>query len=106
MDDRYTYRGSVTTPPCMESVYWNVMKTVYPIKQRHLDQFKAQLNRKKGLLKTGNWRIILPETASHAPVIVEKSGRAGMLVAIIILAIAVFGLLVLVVHMRMKMKNI
>jgi hypothetical protein len=101
MDDRYTYKGSVTTPPCLEDVYWNVMTTVYPLKQRHLNQFKAQLNRKKGLLKTGNYRIIMKETADHSPVIVKRDGRVGMLVAIIILAIAVFALLVLIIRMRM-----
>jgi carbonic anhydrase len=31
MDNRWTYRGSVTTPPCASSVYWNVLRTVYPI---------------------------------------------------------------------------
>ena len=32
MDNRYTYKGSVTTPPCAQNVYWNVLRTVYPIK--------------------------------------------------------------------------
>ena len=36
---RYVYKGSVTTPPCAKSVYWNVLQTVYPIKQHHLDLF-------------------------------------------------------------------
>jgi len=31
-DNRWVYRGSVTTPPCAQNVYWNVMTTVYPIK--------------------------------------------------------------------------
>jgi len=37
MQNRYTYRGSVTTPPCVETVYWNVLRTIYPIKQKYLD---------------------------------------------------------------------
>lgn len=57
MDNRWTYKGSVTTPPCKQNVYWNVLTTVYPIKQKHLDQFKAELEL-SGLLKTGNWRAI------------------------------------------------
>lgn len=38
--DRWVYKGSVTTPPCDEFVYWNVLRTVYPIKQKTLDMFK------------------------------------------------------------------
>lgn len=36
-NNRYTYRGSVTTPPCARFVHWNVLSTVYPISQRHLN---------------------------------------------------------------------
>lgn len=39
-DNRYVYHGSVTTPPCATSVYWNVMSTVYPISEYHLELFK------------------------------------------------------------------
>jgi carbonic anhydrase len=48
-DNRWVYQGSVTTPPCAQKVFWNQITTVYPIKQRHLDQFKAQLARKVGV---------------------------------------------------------
>jgi len=41
MQNRWTYRGSVTTPPCAVAVYWNVLRTVYPIKAKHLALFKA-----------------------------------------------------------------
>jgi len=40
MNNRYTYKGSVTTPPCAQNVYWNVLRTVYPIKLEHLELFK------------------------------------------------------------------
>jgi carbonic anhydrase len=35
-DNRWVYRGSVTTPPCAQNVYWNVMTTVYPIKEKYV----------------------------------------------------------------------
>ena len=59
-DNRYVYKGSVTTPPCGQSVYWNVLSTVYPISQRHVDLFKQQLARadQGNLDSTGNWRAI------------------------------------------------
>lgn len=57
MDNRYTYVGSVTTPPCAQNVYWNVLRTVYPIKKKHLDQFMNQLKRGE-LQVTGNNREI------------------------------------------------
>ena len=36
-NDRYVYTGSMTTPPCKEKVYWNVINRIYPIKARHLE---------------------------------------------------------------------
>ena len=39
--NRWVYKGSVTTPPCATYVYWNVLSTIYPISQKHLDLFKA-----------------------------------------------------------------
>ena len=41
MDNRWTYKGSVTTPPCAQNVYWNVLQTVYPIRQSDLNNFKS-----------------------------------------------------------------
>ena len=32
-NDRWIYKGSVTTPPCTAFVYWNVLRTVYPISE-------------------------------------------------------------------------
>lgn len=30
-NNRWVYKGSVTTPPCAVNVYWNVLSTIYPI---------------------------------------------------------------------------
>jgi len=75
MRNRWTYKGSVTTPPCAENVYWNVLKTIYPIKQKYVDQFNKQLARKAGLEKTGNWRVIQPFTEAHNPVVLYSADR-------------------------------
>lgn len=56
-DERWAYKGSVTTPPCDTFVYWNILREVYPIKQHHLDLFKGQLKR-AGMEDTGNYREI------------------------------------------------
>merc|ERR1719272_1977950 len=106
MQNRWTYRGSVTTPPCATAVYWNVLTTIYPIKQKHLDQFKLQLKKspKKDptMPKTGNWRLIMPylegEKGHQAQIIMAgRGGNVGMLVAVIVLAIFVFVLLMVVI---------
>lgn len=39
-DNRWVYKGSVTTPPCAKTVYWNVLSQVYPISVRHLELYK------------------------------------------------------------------
>lgn len=40
LGDRYVYTGSLTTPPCYQNVFFNMLSTVYPIKQYHLDYYK------------------------------------------------------------------
>jgi len=48
-DNRWVYKGSVTTPPCAQTVYWNVVGKVYPIKEKHLNYYKnSQQSRKVG----------------------------------------------------------
>ena len=58
--NRWVYKGSVTTPPCGRFVYWNVLSTIYPINKRHLAQFKKQLNLGENgkLDERGNFREI------------------------------------------------
>ena len=56
---RWVYKGSVTTPPCLTNVYWNVLSTIYPIKQEHVDAFKSRLDAATpGLAEQGNYRLV------------------------------------------------
>jgi hypothetical protein len=78
MRDRWTYKGSVTTPPCAENVYWNVLSTIYPVSAKHLAQFKAQLNPLEGgnLETYGNYRMIMPED-DHGVAYISSSGSSA-----------------------------
>ena len=93
MRTRWSYKGSVTTPPCATTVYWNVCKTIYPIKQKHLDQFKKQMQRgtASGSDKFGadvsNWREIQPIGNRVVTHIYEPRRAAGFRAAVIVLAI-------------------
>jgi len=68
-NNRWVYKGSVTTPPCAKTVYWNVVRTVYPIKQKHLDyyiNYQLVRNKLQNIKKTGNNRRVQPETEAHS----------------------------------------
>lgn len=63
--ERFVYTGSLTTPPCTEKVFWNVINRVYPIKPRHLAQFQYLIQQQgrtaesKGkMTPEGNYREI------------------------------------------------
>lgn len=64
MENRYVYNGSLTTPPCLEYVYWNVLNTVYPIKDVHLQYYKwIKAERAKThayAVSNGNFRTARP----------------------------------------------
>jgi len=87
MNNRWTYRGSVTTPPCAQNVYWNVLRTVYPVKQEQLDNFKKQLARAKAphnictleadgsvpaFCVPGNHREVMPLYPDHNPFVITN----------------------------------
>lgn len=71
--NRWAYKGSLTTPPCTRTVYFNVASTIYPISQKHMDQFKMQLNRGEDgkLDERGNYRVI-QEVDYHDVVYIEN----------------------------------
>ena len=83
--NRWVYKGSVTTPPCATTVYWNVVRKVYPIKQAHFEQFKNQM--KRGNIPT-NFRQV-QTIDNHDLHIIETVGLGSRLEA----GVAVFGIL-------------
>ena len=55
---RWVYKGSLTVPPCTSIVVFNVLSTVYPIKQRHLQYYLQQLAQTTNLDQIGSYRAI------------------------------------------------
>lgn len=104
-DNRWVYRGSVTTPPCDTNVYWNVMRDIYPIKQRHVDQFKKQLKR-SGLETTGNNRLIqkIDDQDLHIVVAEKMKDHTGVVVLVVILAIIAFALCIVAIRLNFMLS--
>jgi len=76
---RWMYKGSVTTPPCATYVYWNVLSTIYPVSQKHLDLFvNKQLNKGEdgNLDDFGNWRVTVPED-EHGVIYLDGGDGTG-----------------------------
>jgi len=78
-NNRWVYKGSVTTPPCATNVYWNVLHTIYPVKAEHLALFKGQLDKVDGLKAAGNWREIQETTEDHAVMFVQQQKNKGLI---------------------------
>lgn len=99
------------------------MRTIYPIKQRHLDMFQVMLNRNAAahngydLRVSGNWRVIQPydtqdlkqigeplKTLAAATTEQKSSSNLGMTVTIlfVIFAIAIAFLYVWVFFLGAK----
>jgi carbonic anhydrase len=89
-NDRWVYKGSVTTPPCDTLVYWNVLRTVYPITAKHLSWFKDKQMTRSSM--TSNYRVI-QELGDRTITIIEGPGRSmvAVIVLIIILILVVIG---------------
>jgi carbonic anhydrase len=44
----YHYKGSLTTPPCAETVEWFVITEIYEISRKNFEKIKAAINGGKG----------------------------------------------------------
>lgn len=62
LNNRWSYKGSLTTPPCSKTVFFNVMRKVWPLKEKHLSQLKKlMVNHGKGAFfekADGNHRVV------------------------------------------------
>ena len=56
-DDRYMYLGSETTPPCQGGQLWNVLATVYPIRQETYDAFVASQKAASAYYAAGTYDV-------------------------------------------------
>jgi len=115
MDTRWVYKGSVTTPPCATTVYWNVCRTVYPIQQKHLDLFLNQLGRKENLRNYGNYREIQETTDKHDVMIIDypkgdmglddEGSEVGWEIATVILGVLSGAMFVVTICFAMRMAK-
>ena len=56
----YTYKGSLTTPPCTEGLRWVVLKDIQPISARQLGNFREKYMPQFDHAKVGNNRVVQP----------------------------------------------
>ena len=80
------YTGSSTTPPCESGYLWNVLATVYPIRQETLDAFVAahaaastwygEGTYDEGF-ELGNWREAFTADGTHGVQYVRKTAGPG-----------------------------
>jgi carbonic anhydrase len=80
MNNRWSYKGSLTTPPCSRTVYFNVLRKVWPVKQKHIDALHTLMkSHGKGAFFTkadGNHRVVQPVNTQD-PVIITNVVPGG-----------------------------
>lgn len=75
LNDRFVYTGSLTTPPCYQKVFFNVLSTIYPIKKYHLDYYinvvKKRADPATKSAEKGNFRNVRAATTDHKLIYVK-----------------------------------
>ena len=68
-NNRWSYSGSLTTPPCWVKIQHNVLRQVLPIKEEHISALRTFTEANYGVdgenfydVTAGNWRVILDIT--------------------------------------------
>jgi hypothetical protein len=99
LNNRWAYKGSLTTPPCTKTVYFNVLRKVWPLKPKHLKQFRdLMLKHGQGPFfkkADGNHRVIQPVNTQDPVLIInninaEKTGLTRLFFAFLVLFIISF----------------
>ena len=110
-NNRWVYKGSLTTPPCSKTIFFNVLYKVYPIKQYHVSMFKSQLDRVHNLEEKGNFRMTQPIDVQDPKLITNwtkdiKSDYFWLLVVLIALvSVMIFGLVVVGCVLALKSQR-
>jgi len=95
-DNRFAYKGSNTIPPCAANWMRDVCMTIYPIKQKHVDQYrKFQLSRNPTTKMDlpyvdgvgGIQRATQPTIPAHKVMVVTNEYSAMVLVLIVVAAV-------------------
>jgi carbonic anhydrase len=64
---RWMYTGTKTFPPCEGPYLWNVAQFVYPLKEKHYNLIKGQLQRSndESIKENGNNRQVQTLDSKH-----------------------------------------
>jgi hypothetical protein len=95
-DNRFNYIGSGTIPPCNKFNMRDVIMTIYPVKQRHVDAFRDKQLSRNAKTKWdpeagtgGNYRAMNPTIAAHRVFVVTNEYSA--LTLLLLVLTVVFG---------------
>ena len=93
-NNRWSYSGSLTTPPCTVNVQHNVLRKVLPIRQEHVDAVKAftEANAPDFYTNTeGNWRVIVDlQPEADAVLLTDADPNPGLYQSLYVVFLLLF----------------